>query len=168
MRLFKNSKYGLASGDSGRDDLAEIVRRVRGVGAGEPRLSSRARTRILEEALHGDAAPRFWPALFAPAGRLIVAGSLPLVLAGALMFLMNRSVVEVPVDVAPPVGAAAVQVAKVEGRLLFTIANGSREHVVYRSTAPDRFERAKGVQVTNGSYDEALDDSASLVFYRID
>ena len=84
------------------------------------------------------------------------------------MFLMDRSIVEAPAGVAAPDGAAAVRVAKVEGRLQFTIANGNRDHVVYRSTAPDRFERSKGVQITDGSYDEALDDSASLVFYRID
>jgi hypothetical protein len=170
MKILEEFKKNRSFGESERDEIAEIVRRAREASeSGESsRLSSRARARILQEALESGAAPRFWPALFAPTGRLIVAGSLPLVLAGALMFLMNRSAVEAPAAVATAGGTAAVQVAKVEGRLHFTIANGSREHVVYRSTAPDRFERSKGVPVTDGSYDEALDDAAALVFYRID
>jgi len=170
MRLFKNFKNDRLPGPSERDELVEIVRQACDAGekARTPRLSSQARARILQGALATEGAPRFWPALFAPTGRLIVAGSLPLVLAGALMFLMDRSVVEPPAGVATPGATAAVQVAKVDGRLQFTIANGSRDHVVYRSTTPDRFERSKGVQVTDGSYDEALDDAASLVFYRID
>ena len=61
-----------------------------------------------------------------------------------------------------------MQVSKEDGQVFFRIANGSRDHVVYRSTVPDRFERSTGVAVTDGSFTDAIDDNAELVFYRID
>lgn len=166
MLTLKNLK-NLFSPEAGRSaELEEAIREARGEAARkEDRFSAAARARIVAEVSRGGAAPESWPAVFAPQGRLVLAGGLPLVLAGALLVLMDRSGIDRP-PVANP--ETVVQVAKVGDRVEFTIRNGRKGHYVYRSTAPDRFDGRDGVRVTDGSYVERLADGSALVFYRIE
>ena len=152
------------SGDSaGRETLRRAVRATRR-SAGGSTLSAPARARILDAARNGADQPlELFPSLFTAPRRLIAAGALPLILAAGLLVLLNQRS-----PVAPEMGGFDVQVSKVDGQVFFRIANGSREHTVYRSTVPDRFEPSSAVAVTDGSFTDALDDQADLVFYRID
>jgi hypothetical protein len=50
----------------------------------------------------------------------------------------------------------------------FRLSNGRRSHYVSRSVAPDRFESSQRVRIEGGSYADDLEDSADLVFYRIE
>jgi hypothetical protein len=97
--------------------------------------------------------------------RLLVAGALPLVLAGVLLIGIDGGV-ESPLS--PGEGETRVAVFKQGDRVFFNIENGERRHVVYRSTDPVHFERVSGVSVTDGAYHDGLQDQADLVFYRID
>jgi hypothetical protein len=157
------------------EDLSEALHHARRSGAREPRLSAESRARIVAEVVQGGPTLRPWPALFAPVGRLLVAGALPLLLAGTLMLaLWNPMDVSMtgssvaPIDLAAAERPTVVHVAKVGDRVEFQIRNGKRNHFVSRSSDPDRFDRADRVQVTDGAYADRLSGDASLVFYRID
>ena len=64
-----------------------------------------------------------------------------------------------------PVHLAA---AKIDGEVVFTIANGNRTHSVKKATHPALLERAEAVRVQNGRYSDAAQDGAAIVFYRVD
>ena len=159
VQFFKNS-----DSSAGRDTLRRAVRATRRT-SGDAVLSASARDRILNAA-RGQAADQpaeLFPSLFTAPRRLLAAGALPLILAVGLLVLLNQ-----PAPVTPEPGSATLQASVEDGQVFFRIANGSRNHVVYRSTVPDRFDRSTGVKVTDGSFTDAIDDQASLVFYRID
>jgi hypothetical protein len=67
-----------------------------------------------------------------------------------------------------PTSPTSVEASKVGDRVVFTIANGGRQHRIVKSDRPDRFEGDSGVEAANGSYVDRLDSGADVVFYRID
>ena len=142
--------------------LDEMIRAAR--KSEVPTLSDTAKMRILDEARRPQHADGL-RALFTPTRHLLVAGTLPVVLAVALLIGLDPGVQP------PPVGiddAPSVAVFKDNGRITFSIQNGGRPHTVYRSTDPQGFDRQDGVKVTSGAYEDRLQDQADLVFYRID
>lgn len=151
-------------GEATQSRLDGAIRACRAEGSDE-RLSTEAHDRILSEALRGDATEEPFPAVFTPMRRLLVAGALPLVLAGVLLVGYDGGLQPPP---PPGEGEARVAVFKQGDHVLFNIENGDRRHVVYRSTDPVHFERASGVSVTDGAFQDGLQDQADLVFYRID
>ena len=129
--------------------------------AGAPTLSSATREAVLGRAFHETTAVRPFPALFVTTRRVVLAGVLPLVLLGVLVVVAT---VQRPViDRAPTVVAS-----RVGDGVVFKIDNGKREHTVYRSTVPHRFDPEAGVRVEDGTFADAVDDGARVVFYRID
>jgi len=157
------------------DELAQALEQARQRRGREPRLSEEARARIVAEVVRVGPALRPWPALFAPTGRLLVAGALPLVLAGTLMLALWNPVdlsmtgsPAAPVEIAGIARPTVVEVAKVGDRVEFQILNGNRNHFVSRSDSPDRFDRTARVRVTDGAYADRLSGDTALVFYRID
>jgi hypothetical protein len=158
--MFKNYKKDSA----GQQRLDAAIVACRAVASAE-RLSGEARDRILGETLRGGAREELLPAVFTPTRRLLIAGALPLVLAVVLLVGIDGGV-----QPPPPAGEDVPRVAVVKqgDRVFFNIENGKRHHVVYRSTDPLHFERASGVPVTDGAYQDGLRDQADLVFYRID
>ena len=152
-----------AGQSAGRDALRRAVRATRRT-AGETVLSAPARDRILDAArIQAEQPMELFPSLFTAPRRLLVVGALPLILAMGLLVLLNQDT-----TVAPDLGDPSLQVSKQNGQVFFRIANGSRDHVVYRSTVPDSFDGAAGVTVKDGSFSDPIDDHANLVFYRID
>jgi len=141
------------------DEMVQACRKSQG-----PALSEATRTRILDEArrpVHADGLR----ALFTPTRHLLVAGTLPVVLAAALLIGLDPGVQPpLAIDDAP----SSVAVSKMNGRIMFSIQNGGKPHTVYRSTDPQGFDRHNGVEVTSGAYEDRLQDQADLVFYRID
>ena len=127
----------------------------------EERLSQGCRTRILrsvdQEAVRRPLAP-----LFVTSRQWAVAAVTPvLVLTLALGYLgLSGS------DPAP--GNATVNVTKQGDHVVFLIANGSRDHRVYKSTHSDGQASWKAYTTTTGSFRDRLDSDVDLVFYRID
>jgi hypothetical protein len=128
-------------------------------------LSAETRDRILNAASRGGSSHASFPAVFTPTRRLLVAAALPVALAVAL-FIGFDGGVQLPPSVDS--GQPTVAVFKQGDQVFFDIRNGDRQHVVCRSTEPDRFDSACGVPVKGGAYADGLQDQASLVFYRID
>ena len=64
--------------------------------------------------------------------------------------------------------APQLSAAKIHGQLVFTLANGTTDHMVYRSTDPQTFDRAAAVKMARNRYTEAATGGPALVFYRID
>ena len=58
--------------------------------------------------------------------------------------------------------------AKVHGQLVFTLANGTTNHLIYRSTDPQTFDRSAAVKMASNRYSENATGGPTLVFYRID
>jgi hypothetical protein len=58
--------------------------------------------------------------------------------------------------------------AKIHGQLVFTLANGKTDHLVYRSTDPQSFDRSEPVRMAGNKYTEDATGGPALVFYRID
>jgi hypothetical protein len=134
-------------------------------GRSDDRLSNQVHDRILSEALRGGPTEEPFPAVFTPTRRLLIAGTLPLILAVVLLVGIDGAPQSPP---APGEDGPRVAVVKHGDHVVFNIENGKRRHVVYRSTDPVHFERASGVSVTDGAYHDGLQDQADLVFYRID
>lgn len=152
---YKNYKSGI-----GR--LEEAVRACRQRSRSE-RLSEAAREKITV-ALNADVDYQALPSLFTSTRRMLVAGALPLALAGALLVLIDRTG-PAPIGASDP--APVVYVSKDGNRVQFTILNGKTNHYISRSASPDRFEQP-AVMVDNGAYVERLGGGEELVFYRID
>lgn len=144
--------------------LEAMIRAARVDDPGD-RISDQGRGRILDAVLRGGPAEESLPALFTPTRRLIVAGALPLLLTAVLLVGLDRGL---PAPTGTGDHGPAVAAFKQGDRVLFSIRNGSRQHVVYRSTRPDGFDSADGVAVADGKYEDGLRDQADLVFYRID
>jgi hypothetical protein len=156
LRNYKN-------GDPERTELDRAVRAFREAGFDE-RVSEDARRRILNATLRGEAGEENLPALFTPTRRLWLAAAAPVLLTMALLVGFEK---EIDVPPSSAEGEPRVAVFKQGDRVRFHIENGA-QHVVYRSTSPDRFDEGSGVAVTDGSYEDGLRDQADLVFYRID
>jgi hypothetical protein len=127
------------------------------------RLSDAARERVLAAARAGHPAGRRWGAvLFPPVLRMTLAGALPVaVVAGAAVWLVIGNGER---------GSAtsALHVAKVGDRVVFSIENGHRAHVVVRSARADRFDPTGAEAVVDSRFADALGTGPEAVFYRID
>ena len=145
--------------------LEQAIAGWRTEAARRPESFSRAaRSAVLREAIAPDAR-RVGPldALFVPFRTLAAAGALPVIalslLLGGLVFQGDSD----PVD--PTTGALTAM--KVGNQVVFSIANGDRDHLVLRATRPE-FDQAARFTASGGRFSERLDGDAELVFYRIE
>jgi len=100
----------------------------------------------------------FVPAL-ARAWRWAFLGSVPVVtIAVALMIVGDRH----------PTTTARLTAAKVDGQVVFTLANGNSEHTVTKSTDPQPFSRRSAVKMAGNRFTDEATGGPNLVFYRID
>jgi hypothetical protein len=88
-------------------------------------------------------------------------GSVPVVAISAVLMLVGEH--GQPISTRPQLSAA-----KVHGKLVFTLANGKTEHLIYRSTDPQSFGRSAAVKMARNRYTEDATGGPTLVFYRID
>jgi hypothetical protein len=124
-------------------------------------LSESARTALFNEisTLDDGSDAGFVPSV-TRAWRWAFLGSVPVVaIAAVLIMVGNRG---------RPVGTPVLTAAKVQGQLVFTLANGKTEHLIYRSTDPQAFDRASAVKMVRNRYTEDSTGGPALVFYRID
>ena len=88
-------------------------------------------------------------------------GSVPVVAIAAVLMVAGEH--GRPIGTAPRLSSA-----KVGGQLVFTLANGKTEHLIYRSTDPQLFDRSAAVKMAKNRYAEDATGGPNLVFYRID
>ena len=133
--------------------------------AGRARLSEEKRRAILRGSIERDVASVTSPSpLFRVIPWKALAWTTPVLLAAVLV---------IPIALGPgvePVGSAPVdlRVAKVNGKVVFTIQNGGTPHKVSKSSDPGRFDSASSVPVTDGAFEDDAQDGPALVFYRIE
>ena len=120
-------------------------------------LSAKSRAFIVDELLSGNGAP-------APSGlrggvRLALA-AVPVVLAGVLLVSIG--------DGWRSSGPDWVKVEKVDGEVVFTLADSSRSHRVLASTDARRFAGARELRTVDGEIQVDPENEPKLVFYRVD
>lgn len=143
------------------DILDDALAAWRGTSQDES-LSGKARTALFNEvrSMRQGSDGAFVPSLVR-AWRWAFLGSVPVV-AIAMVLLMTGDRGR-HVAVAPHLSAA-----KVDGQLVFTLANGKSEHLIYRSSDPQSFDRSTAVKMARNRYAEDATGGPTLVFYRID
>ena len=130
-------------------------------GSQDETLSGAARTALFDEvrALEQGREASFVPSL-TRAWRWAFLGSVPVVaIAAALLVGGDHQV---------PTTTARLSAAKVDGQVVFTLANGRSQHTVYSSTDPRSFSPSTGVKMSGNRFTEEATGGPNLVFYRID
>ena len=124
-------------------------------------LSDGARTALFSEVRTSDGASdgAFVPAV-TRAWRWAFLGSVPVVALAAVLVMVG--------DRGRTLSTPQLTAAKVQGQLVFTLSNGKTDHLVYRSTDPQSFDRASAVKMARNRYTENATGGPALVFYRID
>jgi hypothetical protein len=125
-------------------------------------LSGAARTSLFNEVRSmGDGSNEAFVPGLTRAWRWAFLGSVPVVaLTAVLMVAGNHGK---PLGTTPQLSAA-----KIDGRLVFSLNNGSATHMIYRSTDPQAFDRSAAVKMSRNRYSEDATGGPTLVFYRID
>ena len=94
-----------------------------------------------------------------PHVRVATALAFPLVLTLGLLLSLPSSIA--------PGRQPKIAAYKDNGNVVFTVANGHKEHKVFKSTDPTRFG-VKEVQQVRGRFADSADNGIELVFYRVD
>ena len=125
-------------------------------------LSGPARTALFSEVRSmGEGSDEAFVPSLTRAWRWAFLGSVPVVALTALLIVAGEN--------GRTAGTAAhLSTAKVHGQLVFTLANGTTGHVIYRSTDPQSFDRSAAVKMARNRYTEDATGGPALVFYRID
>jgi len=71
-------------------------------------------------------------------------------------------------DRTPQTHMARLSAEKVDGQVVFTLANGKARHVVYASTDPSSFNRSEAEPLQSNRFSVDANGGPALVFYRID
>jgi len=87
-------------------------------------------------------------------------GSVPVVVLATVLIMVG--------DRGRQIATPRLTAEKVRGQLIFTLANGKTEHLIYRSTDPQSFSSASAVKMARNRYTEDATGGPALVFYRID
>jgi hypothetical protein len=141
------------------DILAEALGAWREVSQDET-LSGAARTALFDEvrSLEQGRETSFVPSL-TRAWRWAFLGSVPVLAIAAVLMVVGDH--EAPTT-------ARLSAAKIDGRVVFTLANGKTNHTVYSSTDPSNFDRSTAVRMAGNRFTDETTGGPNLVFYRID
>ena len=152
---------------SSRDRLSEALSEWRSAHPSQERLSEGCRARILKASRGTTLRDRLSPlrTLFLPLRGWALAGALPVaLLAVALAYGLWPA--GAPGNVAD--SAPMLRASRVNGEVVFEIANGGKPHQVVRTGRADDLTGGQPVAVTDGRFRDRLDSGGELVFYRID
>jgi hypothetical protein len=151
--------------------LAEALSDWKTAEKGEGRLSGHVRERILDTVGPNPVQRvRFAPqtVLFTPLSRLALAAAAPMmVLTLAVGYLLMPATAPAP-GVVAAADSTNLEVIRQGEEVVFLIANGKTTHFVYKSTQITELQRAQPVVVSDGVFRDRIDQSANLVFYRVD
>jgi hypothetical protein len=124
-------------------------------------LSERSRTALFAEVRSMEGAEGVFVPSVTRAWRWAFLGSVPVVAITAVLVLTG--------DHLQPLGTnPQLTASKVHGQVVFTLANGKTEHLIYRSTDPQSFDRSSAVKMAKNRYTEDATGGPALVFYKID
>jgi hypothetical protein len=125
-------------------------------------LSDVVRAKIVQAswAESADRAETYRPVM-RPLRWLVLAGVIPVAL------LVVAAILPRPADLSRT-GAAFVGAEKLDGAVVFTIADGRGPHRVVRSTDAARFNGAASQRVRDGRFLDQANSGPVVVFYRID
>ena len=147
-----------------RDALEDALAGWR-VSDTEQTFSTAARESILEHAVQArreTEMPRL-AQLFVPMAKLMYAGAVPVLLLALTLGWLGASSTR---DTGG--GVVHIEAGKVNGEAVFRIANGGREHHVYRSASPRASAARELLTTTDDSFTDRLAGSSGVVYYRID
>ena len=146
-----------------RDEALDFeFRAVLGAESSQERLSASARAGIRQGIVSaGDGAVH--APLFAPLGRLLAAGALPVLLLGLLAVSLIGPAWSPDQELPPRISAE-----KSGGHVIFYIANGGRSHQIYRSSDPASFGPSSSFGEARTVFHDRLGNDGDVVFYRID
>jgi hypothetical protein len=146
--------------DSRAKDILDEALDAWRANADDEALSGAARTALFDSVRASDGADQapFLSGL-TRAWRWVFLGSVPVVALSAVLFIAG--------DHRPATGSR-LAASKIDGQVVFTLANGRAEHLVYRSTDPQTLNRAAAVRMAQNRYSENATGGPTLVFYRID
>jgi hypothetical protein len=128
----------------------------------EETLSGAARTALFDEVRSigdGQEEMSFVPAL-TRAWRWAFLGSVPVIAIAAVLISAG--------DHHPVSVMSRLSATKVDGQVVFTLANGGTNHMVYRSTDPQEFRKSSAVKMAGNRFTDETTGGPNLVFYRID
>lgn len=137
--------------------LEEAIKGLRAEQASEV-LSEPARARIFDGMRRPLGKFEALAFLF-PQARVAAAVAFPLVLTLALLLSLPGSIA--------PGRQPKIVAYKDSGNVVFTVANGHKDHRVFKSTDPTRFG-VKEVPGVGGRFSDRADNGIDLVFYRVD
>lgn len=146
--------------DSRKDDILNDALAAWRATSEDETLSGSARNALFDGvcALGEADQARFVPSL-TRAWRWAFLGSVPVVALSAVLMVAG--------DHKPAMGSR-LSAAKVDGQVVFSLANGRNDHLVFRSSDPQSFDRVVAVRMSQNRYAENATGGPSLVFYRID
>ena len=123
-------------------------------------LSGAARTALFDEvrAMGEGREAAFIPAL-TRAWRWAFLGAVPVLAIASVLFVATDR---------HPSTVARLSAAKVDGQVVFTLANGRHDHVVHRSSDPQGLDNASAVKMAGNRFTDEATGGPNLVFYRID
>ena len=149
--------------DKRNDNLPDILDRAVAAwraGSTDESLSGSARSSLFDEVRGmGDSADAAFVPAVTRAWRWAFLGSVPVVALGFMLMVAGDR---------PHVSPSRLSAAKVNGQVVFTLANGRTDHVICRSTDPQSFNRDGTVKMARNRYSENATGGPNLVFYRID
>ena len=149
-----------ARNDAPEATLLAAVEALRAGEEGDEALESATKARILAEALESAHDPGMPASLFLPTRRLAWAGAIPVLLGVAFTLLLKH------VGASPDPGT--IFVAKQDGKVVFTVANGGKEHYVRRAETPWDLDRAEQHRIQGGTFEESATSGPDIVFYRFE
>jgi hypothetical protein len=133
--------------------------------AGRSALSDAARRAVLRGSIERDGATDASPSrLFPIVPWRALAWTAPAVLVAVLVIPIALG----PTGDAPGAAPVDLRVAKIDGKVVFTIQNGGTPHTVSKSSDPGRFDSASAVPVTDGAFEDDAQAGPALVFYSIE
>jgi hypothetical protein len=146
-----------------REELDRAIAACRGPVRSTARLSEAVHATIMQAALDATTRPGPLPQLFFPVRRLVLA-----TLAPAAILVLGVVLVQSLPGGSPRSENLRIQAAKQGDQVVFTVADGKRPHVAYKSTSADRFDRSNGIRVEHNRFVDSASAGPSLVFYTVE
>jgi len=150
------------------DDLDRAIAAARHDAGRPERLSEDARARIFSKIAAGEGSGRAGSPLFRPVHRWVAAGIVPAIAALGVSLWIGGRVTDRGPRVAAVDAPVRLEVAKIGDRVVFSVRNGGRDHLVIRGESAEELAAAPASPIERGTFEDRLDAGPGLVFYRIE
>jgi hypothetical protein len=141
------------------DDLIQAARRAWEAVAPQESLPESRKAALFNE-IRREAQDATYVPIIVRGWRWAFIGSLPVLAIAAVLITFG--------DRTPQAQMARLSAEKVDGQVVFTLANGKARHVVCASTDPSSFNGSAAEPLRSNSFSVDANEGPALVFYRID